>query len=61
VLLFGLLSLVNRAADPLSTTARRKPVALVLLELTPVGVKIQVILSWSPVPARVTGLGSVVK
>jgi hypothetical protein len=61
VLLPGLPSLVNREAEGLSTTARRKPLELVLPELTPLGVKTQVILSWSPVPAKVTGLGSVVK
>jgi hypothetical protein len=61
VLLPGLLSLVNREADGLSTTAKRKPLELVLLELTPLGVKTHVILSWSPVPARVTGFVSVVK
>ena len=61
VLLPGLLSEVNRALEGLSTTASRKPLALVLPVLTPFGVKTHVILSSSPVPARVTGLASGVK
>jgi hypothetical protein len=60
VLSAGLPSDVRRAADGLSTTASRKPVPLVLA-LTLVGVKTQVIRSVSPVLASVTGLDSGVK
>jgi hypothetical protein len=61
VLLPGLVSLEIRAAEGLSTTARRKPLELVLLAFTFEGVNTQVTFSTSPAVARVTGPDSGVK
>ena len=61
MLLPGLPSLLRRAADGLSTRARRTPLALVLPLLTPVGVKTQVTRIVSPALARVIGEASGVK